>query len=63
MFNDAMAIYADRVSNASLIGKVEFSHCLRDVNVVAHEIARSCFHTKIACNWVDELLALSLILS
>jgi hypothetical protein len=37
MFNDATTIYADCVSNACSIGKVEFSHCSRDVNVVAHE--------------------------
>jgi siroheme synthase (precorrin-2 oxidase/ferrochelatase) len=54
MFNDATTIYADCVSNASSIGEVEFSYCSRDVTTVAHEIARSCFHIKILCNWVDE---------
>jgi hypothetical protein len=38
-----------------VIEKVEFTHCSRDVNMVAHEIARSWLISKISCNWVDEL--------
>jgi hypothetical protein len=54
MWNEAIAIYADSVSLAGLIGIVEFNHYHREVNKVAHEIARSCFESSISCNWVDE---------
>jgi ribonuclease HI len=54
MWNEATAVYADCLENAGIIGKVEFTHCSRDVNMVAHEIARSCLISKISCNWVDE---------
>jgi hypothetical protein len=49
MWNEAIAIYADSVSLAGLIGTVEFNHYHR-VNKVAHEIARSCFESSISCN-------------
>ena len=54
MWNEATAIYADSISIAGLIGTVEFNHCQRDVNKVAHEIARSSFESSSSCNWVDE---------
>jgi hypothetical protein len=55
MWNEATDVYADCLANAGIIRKVEFTHCSGDVNVVAHEIARSCLISKISCNWIDEL--------
>jgi ribonuclease HI len=54
IWNDATAIYADIFSQAVSIGKIEFMHCGRDTNKVAHELARSCFMSSTGCNWVDE---------
>jgi hypothetical protein len=58
MWNEATAVYADCLTSAGIIGKVEFTHCLREVNEVAHQIARCCFDSKNSCNWVDEPLVL-----
>jgi hypothetical protein len=52
--NDATAIYADIMAKAGLIGKVEFSHRGREINMVAHGLARVCFNSRISCNWVEE---------
>jgi hypothetical protein len=54
MWNEATAIYANFLSIAGSIGKVDFVHCLRDCNKAAHSIARYCFNSKISCNWVDD---------
>jgi hypothetical protein len=54
MWNEAIAIYANSISLAGLIGTVKFNHYHREVNKVAREIARSCFESSISCNWVDE---------
>jgi ribonuclease HI len=54
IWNEAMAVYADILNQASMIGNVEFTHCGRDINSVAHEIARECSLSQIFCNWVDE---------
>jgi hypothetical protein len=43
IWNEATAIYADVVTHAGYIGKVEFKHCGRDMNKATHEIARECF--------------------
>jgi hypothetical protein len=53
-WGESSAIFADCVDLASLIDKVSFKHCLREVNEVAHDIARFCFSSKASCNWVDE---------
>jgi hypothetical protein len=53
-------VYADILNQASMIGNVEFTHCGRDFNIVAHEIARECFSSQISCNWIDELPSLLL---
>jgi ribonuclease HI len=54
IWNDATAIYADILNQAGSIGKVVFSHCGRDTNAAARELARNCFTSNISCNWVDE---------
>ena len=36
------------------IGKVEFKHCPREANQVAHVIARNSFDLRLSCNWVDD---------
>jgi ribonuclease HI len=54
IWNEATAVYADILNQASMIGNVEFTHCGRDINSVAHEIARECSVSQISCNWVDE---------
>jgi hypothetical protein len=63
MWNDAIAIYAHCPVKAGIIGKVEFKFCPREMNNVAHTIAKSCFNSKVDCNWVDEHLASSSNLS
>jgi hypothetical protein len=54
MWNEATAIYANCLSTAGSIGKVDFVYCLRDCKKAAHSIARYCFNSKISCNWVDD---------
>jgi ribonuclease HI len=54
MWNDTIAIYADCLAKVGIIGKVEFKFCPREMNNVAHTIARSCFNSKADCNWLDE---------
>jgi ribonuclease HI len=54
IWNDATAIYADIFEQVASIGHVEFSHCRRETNMVAHEIARNSLSTRTSCNWVDE---------
>jgi hypothetical protein len=48
------AIFTECMASVAAIGKVEFKHCPREINVVAHTLARYCFESKIFCNWVDE---------
>ena len=31
-----------------------FDHCNRDINRVAHELARVAMESNLNCNWVDE---------
>jgi ribonuclease HI len=47
IWNEATAVYADILEQASQIGKVEFTHCGRDLNSVAHELARFFFFLEI----------------
>jgi ribonuclease HI len=54
-WGESSSIFADCVDLASQIDKVSFKHCPREVNEVAHDIARFCFSSKAYCNWVDEL--------
>jgi ribonuclease HI len=45
MWNEATAVYADCITMTSMIGKVEYKHCSRETNEVAHLIARNIlFH-------------------
>jgi hypothetical protein len=53
-WSEVSAIFADRVDLATSIGDVSFSHCLREANRVAHELARFCYSNYLSCNWVDE---------
>jgi hypothetical protein len=50
MWNDAPAVYAEIVTCARATGKVEFNHCERDLNMVAHSLAREYFISKVSCN-------------
>jgi hypothetical protein len=43
---DAVTIYAEIIAVAGCIGVVEFSHCRREMNKVAHDIARDSFVSK-----------------
>jgi ribonuclease HI len=54
MWNEATAVYADCITITSMIGKVEYKHCLRETNEVAHLIARNSFISHISCIWVGE---------
>jgi ribonuclease HI len=54
IWKDATVICANIFIQAANIGKVEFMHCRRDINKVAHELARSYFMSSTGCNWVDE---------
>jgi hypothetical protein len=52
--NKGRAIYVDIINQVDNIGKVEFIHCGRETNKVAHEIARDCFSWHTSCNWIHE---------
>ena len=54
VWNDATTIYDEIMAKIGMVGKVEFSHCGRDVNTAAHGLARECFNSRISCIWVDE---------
>jgi ribonuclease HI len=54
IWNEAIAIYADILTQVGFIGNVEFMHTGRDTNAAAHELARNCFDTNSSCIWVDE---------
>ena len=54
MWNEATPVYADILATSGLIGKVEFTHCLRDINKVPHVIARDCYTTRTSCISDDE---------
>ena len=45
---------ADCVDMSVQIGTVDFKHCPRDANSVAHELASFSFHNNISCVWGDE---------
>jgi ribonuclease HI len=53
-WNEASAVFANCVDLVTTIGDVSFSHCPREANRVAHELARFCFLNCSSCNWVDE---------
>jgi hypothetical protein len=45
-WSEPSAFYADCVDMAANIGEVSFCHVLREVNKVAHELAKDCFFGK-----------------
>jgi ribonuclease HI len=53
-WSESAPIFADIVDLASNIDKLEFKHIPREANLVAHEIARSCFVIKVNCTWDDD---------
>jgi ribonuclease HI len=53
-WSSSAAIFVECMTSVAAIGKVEFKHCPREINVVAHTLARYCFESTNSCNWVDE---------
>jgi ribonuclease HI len=53
-WGEESAIFADCVDLASFIDKIQYRHCPREANEVAHEIAKVCFADKNSCNWLVE---------
>jgi ribonuclease HI len=53
-WNESAATYADCIDMVAVIGSVSFSHCPREANEVADELASFSFLNKLSCNWVDE---------
>jgi hypothetical protein len=47
-------VYAEILSQAANIVKVDFKYCVRVTNIAAHELARNSFSLKSSCNWVDK---------
>jgi ribonuclease HI len=54
IWNDATAIYAQIITIASSIGEVEFLHCNRELNSIAHLIASNSLSSRTSCSWVEE---------
>ncbi|XBH81847.1 hypothetical protein VPH35_107336 [Triticum aestivum] len=50
----AAAIFAECIDLSTSIGKVIFSHCFREANSVAHELAKFSFCNKCDDNWTNE---------
>jgi len=48
------AIYEECVQLWQEFTSISIEHCNREINKVAHEIARVAFQSKLSCNWVDE---------
>jgi hypothetical protein len=53
-WSSSAAIFAECMACVAAIEKVEFKHCPRGINVVAHTLARYCFESKNSYNLVDE---------
>jgi ribonuclease HI len=58
IWNDSTTIYAKIMTCAGSIGVVDFMHYRRQMNKVAHDIARDSFLSRRSCTWIDEPLAL-----
>ena len=52
------AIFHDCLILSSGFMRVEFEHCQREANLVAHEIVRHSFHNSLSCTWDDDPLVL-----
>jgi hypothetical protein len=48
------AIYVNCFVSVGRIGTVEFAHCPREANKVAHEIANESFISNNSCNGIDD---------
>jgi len=48
VYDECVQLWQDFVS-------ISIEHCNREVNKVAHEVARLAMASKLSCNWVDEL--------
>ena len=55
-WTELAAIYADCVDLANSIGNINFLHCRREANGVAHELAKFSFINKSLCIWDDDPL-------
>ena len=53
-WNAAATIFADCVDLVTNIGSVKFSHCLREANQVAHELAKDSFINRSSSSWMAE---------
>lgn len=53
-WHEGAAIFADCVDLVVEIGSVQFTHCLREANGVAHEIAKYSYENHLSCNWIDD---------
>ena len=53
-WDSAAAIFTECFDMATSIGKVIFSHCFRDANSVAHELAKFSFCNKCDDSWTNE---------
>ena len=53
-WTEMAAIFADCVDLASSLWSIRYTHCLREANTVAHELARDGFLNKRSCNWDDD---------
>jgi hypothetical protein len=49
-WNEASTVFVDYVDLATAIDDISFSHCPREANRVAHELARFCFSNCSTCN-------------
>ena len=54
IWSETSAIYADCFILAGMIGSVEFMHCVRETNEVAHSLAKYAYDSNISCNWADD---------
>ena len=48
------AVFAKCIDTATSVGKVIFSYCFREENLVAHELAKFSFCNKYDRSWSDE---------
>ena len=49
-----MTVFVECIDKATSIGKVIFTHCFREANSVAHELAKFSFCNKVEASWTNE---------
>ena len=54
IWNGATTVYAECFIMAGMIGSVQFLHCNREANEVAHTLAKFAYDRNESCTWVDE---------